>query len=87
MKKITGMEIEGETIGKVIDLLKTVAASPIGQIVVSWFIIDLAQKTHYIDYNEAIALKALITSAEVIGSIGGAIGQAGGIGGIIGALK
>ncbi len=81
-KQMVKMGIEGEALKETISILKALILTPVGSIIVSWFIIDLAQKTGYIQPLEGDALKAVVTSAELIGALGG--GQ--GIAGVVGAL-
>ena len=81
-KQLKKMQIEGDALKELIKFAETLTLTPVGSIVVAWFVVDFFQKIQYIDAGEAVTLKEIITGAELIGALGG--GQ--GIAGVVGAL-
>ena len=82
-KFIANKQFESKATTQLVNFFTMFAATPAGSIVIAWFLVDLAQKTSWINTEEAYALKAVITSDALIGALGG--GQ--GIGSLVGGLS
>ena len=82
-KFVANKQFESKATTQLVNFFTMFASTPVGSIVIAWFLIDLAQKTSWINIEEAYALKAVITSDALLGAIGG--GQ--GIGALVGGLS
>ena len=82
-KFVANKQFESKATTQLVNFFTMFASTPVGSIVIAWFLIDLAQKTSWINIEEAYALKAVITSDALLGAVGG--GQ--GIGSLVGGLS
>ncbi len=82
-KFVANKQFESKATTQLVNFFTMFASTPVGSIVIAWFLIDLAQKTGWINVEEAYALKAVITSDALLGAVGG--GQ--GIGSLVGGLS
>ena len=82
-KFVANKQFESKATTQLVNFFTMFASTPVGSIVIAWFLIDLAQKTSWINVEEAYALKAVITSDALLGAVGG--GQ--GIGSLVGGLS
>ena len=80
---IADKQYEGKLTTQIINFATMFSATPVGSIVIAWFLIDLAQKTGWINIEEAVGLKAVVTSDGLLGAISG--GQ--GVGALVGGLS
>ena len=82
-KFVANKQFEGKLTTQLVNWVTMFSATPVGSIVIAWFLIDLAQKTGWINIEEAYGLKAIVTSDGLLGAIGG--GQ--GVGALVGGLS
>ena len=82
-KFVANKQFEGKLTTQLVNWVTMFSATPVGSVVIAWFLVDLAQKTGWVNTEEAYALKAVITSDALLGAIGG--GQ--GIGALVGGLS
>lgn len=87
-RDLAKMAMTKEGLGKLMDFLKVWAATAAGSIIITWLIIDGAQKTAWISPEEALVLKAIITGADFIGAVGAGLQQsASAVGAVVAALE
>ena len=80
---VANKQFESKATTQLVNFFTMFASTPVGSVVIAWFLIDLAQKTGWINIEEAYGLKAVITSDALLGALGG--GQ--GIGSLVGGLS